>query len=58
MSNPLPPIALSPAVLGALQARSAAPRPPVAPEQDAPPKPAPARADAPVRRGQYLDIVV
>ncbi|HVM78813.1 MAG TPA: hypothetical protein VMU06_07320 [Stellaceae bacterium] len=56
MSNPLPPIALSPAALGALQARPAAPRPGVAPEQDAPPKPAP--ADAPVRRGQYLDIVV
>lgn len=63
MSNPLPPIALSPAVIGALQARgaasSAAKTPAVSdPARDPPTKPTAPRFDATVRRGQYLDILV
>ena len=60
MSNPLPPITLSPAALGALQARGIAPQQqtltPVA--QTLGTKPVAARTDSRPRRGQYLDIVV
>jgi hypothetical protein len=63
MSNSLPPIALSPAVLGALHSRGApggAAKTPVVsdPVREAVAKPAPPRFDATVRRGQYLDILV
>jgi len=58
MSNSLPPIALSPAALSALQARAAAAKPPAPSEPDVPAKPMSASADTAVRRGQYVDIVV
>jgi len=58
MSNPLSPINLSPAALGALQARLALTAPPPATEQETPVKPLAACADTAVRRGQYLDILV
>lgn len=62
MSKPLPPIAFSPAVLGALQARgagSAARTPAVSdPAREPPTKPTALRFDAALRRGQYLDIIV
>jgi len=58
MSNPLPPVALSPAALGALQSHAAAMLAPAALEQDAPPKPISTRAEAPARRGKYLNILV
>jgi len=58
MSNLLPPIALSSAALGALQATAAAAKPAAQLAQETPPKPVTARGDTSSRRGQYLDIVV
>ena len=58
MNNPLPPMALSPAALGALQTTAAAAKPAAQLEQETRPKPVTARDDPSPRRGQYLDIVV
>jgi len=58
MTQPLPPIALSPATLGALQARGATPKLPAPAPQTLTANPASARPEGAARRGQYLDIVV